>query len=90
MDRNGINFWIQKDAPQVYVRAFNAMLVPQPHWYPSVSEGTDSVGGQMRGNNDNSSYKALFPNTSSTHCVVQLDKNHTDIHFSKLIIKYSI
>ena len=52
------------DEPQGYVRAWElgcfhslraclgTRLLPQSYWYPNLSEGTDSVGGQLRGDKE--------------------------------------
>ena len=36
-------------APHVYVRALDAVLLPQSYQYPNLLEGADRVGGQLRG-----------------------------------------
>ena len=36
-----------------YTRSIrDAVLIPQSYWYPILSEGADSVGGQLRGDKE--------------------------------------
>ena len=44
------SFLPRADAPHVYVRAWT-LLLPQSY-YPNLSEGADSVGGQLRGDKE--------------------------------------
>ena len=39
------------DASDVYV-CLGARLLPQPYQYPNILEGTNSIGGQLRGDKE--------------------------------------
>ena len=44
----------------------DAMLLPQSYWYPNLSEGADSVGGQLRGDKVECSFSGV---TNSGRCL---------------------
>ena len=45
-------FFPLKDAPHVYMHALTLCRLPQSYQYPNLSEGADSVSGQLRGDKE--------------------------------------